>query len=132
MGPALNLLLDTSTLLWVTTSTERVSRRARAAVDAPGNELWVSSASAWEVTTKYRLGRLGFAAALAEDWDGELDRYQLRRLDITHDHALRAGRYEVTHADPFDRMIAAQAELEAMTVVSSDRAFDLFPVRRLW
>ena len=57
---------------------------------------------------------------------------QFGQIAITEAHALRAGSYELEHGDPFDRMIAAQAELESMTVVSSDRAFDLFPVRRLW
>ena len=53
-------------------------------------------------------------------------------LDITHRHALHAGAYDLDHADPFDRVIAAQAELEDMTLVASDRSFDLFPVTRLW
>ena len=132
MGPALKVLLDASTLLWITREPDRVSVPARAALDAADNDLWVSAASAWEIATKHRLGRLEQAAPLVDDWDGELARFQFRRLDITERHALRAGSYGVAHTDPFDRVIAAQAELEGMTVVSSDRAFDLFPVRRLW
>ena len=57
---------------------------------------------------------------------------QYGQIAITEAHALRAGSYDVGHADPFDRVLAAQAELEDLILVSSDRAFDLFPVRRLW
>ncbi len=92
----------------------------------------VSAASAWEISTKYRLGRLAQALQLVADWNGAMSRGRYTQLPIDDDHALRAGSYDVAHADPFDRIIAAQAELESMTVVSSDRAFDLFPVRRLW
>ena len=132
MGPALNLLLDTSTLLWITREPDRVSPTARRALDSATNDLWISSASAWEIATKHRLGRLDQAGPLVNDWHGELDRFQFQQLPIMHDHALRAGRYAMAHADPFDRMIAAQAELEGMTLVARDRAFDLFPVKRLW
>ena len=85
-----------------------------------------------EIATKHRLGRLPQARPLVEDWDGELERGRFTSLDITHRHALRAGGYDIAHADPFDRIIAAQAELEELTVVAGDRSFDLFPVTRLW
>ena len=79
------------------------------------------------------MGRLPQARLLVEEWLGRswLDSSS-SELDVTPEHALRAGGYDVAHADPFDRVIAAQAELEEMTLVASDRAFDLFPVRRLW
>jgi PIN domain nuclease of toxin-antitoxin system len=132
VGPALNLLLDTSTLLWITREPSRVSAPARAGLDDPSNTLWVSTASAWEIATKHRLGRLPQGAPLVADWYGELDRFAFEHLPITAEHALRGGGYETAHGDPFDRIIAAQAELERMVLVASDRAFDLFPVRRLW
>jgi PIN domain nuclease of toxin-antitoxin system len=132
VGPALNLLLDTSTLLWITGEPSRVSARARAGLDDTANTLWVSAASAWEIATKHRAGRLPQGAPLLADWYGELDRFAFDHLPITPDHALRGGGYDVEHADPFDRIIAAQADVERMVLVASDRAFDLFPVRRLW
>lgn len=92
----------------------------------------MSAASAWEIATKHRLGRLGHAGALVRAWTTELEQNRYLPLMITAAHALHAGGYEVDHGDPFDRIIAAQAELEGMTLVASDRAFDLFPVRRLW
>ncbi len=132
MGAALRLLLDTSTVIWAASRPSLLTSRAQAALQRPDNDIIVSAASAWEIATKYRLGRLNQAAPLVADWRGELLGNDWGSLAITDRHALRAGQYDVDHADPFDRMIAAQAELEDLTLVASDQAFDLFPVRRLW
>lgn len=132
MGPALNLLLDSSTLIWLTSVPERLSASAQRAVADHDNVLFVSAASAWEIATKHRLGRLAHAGPLVEQMTIGLERVGYEPLVVTDRHALRAGSYDVAHADPFDRVIAAQAELEQMTIVASDRAFDLFPVSRLW
>lgn len=132
MGASVSLLLDTATLIWALGTPERLTDAARAALDDDAEELWVSAASAWEITTKHRLGRLDHVRPLIDDWDTQLDRFGLRPLEISHRHALRAGSYDIAHSDPFDRMIAAQADVEEMTLVSSDRAFRLFPVILLW
>ena len=132
MGAHLILLLDTSTLIWAVSAPHRIAAAARSAIVEGTNEVFVSAASAWEIATKHRLGRLPQAQPLIDDWDGELERRRFAPLDIAPRHALRAGGYDVTHADPFDRIIAAQAELEGITLVAVDRAFDLFPVTRLW
>jgi PIN domain nuclease of toxin-antitoxin system len=132
VGSPLNLLLDTVALVWATSAPHLLTDDVRRAVSDPANAVGVSAASAWEIATKYRLGRLPQAAPLVIDWQGTMERGQYTRLPIREHHALHAGSYDIAHADPFDRIIAAQAELESMTVVSSDRAFDLFPVRRLW
>ncbi|MGH9270041.1 MAG: type II toxin-antitoxin system VapC family toxin [Ilumatobacteraceae bacterium] len=132
MGLDLKLLLDTSTLIWITVEPDQGSRAARAELDSASNELWVSAASAWEIATKHRLGRLEHAGPLVTGWSEQLEQFSFECLPVTDRHALRAGGYDAAHADPFDRMIAAQAELEQMSVVASDRAFDLFPVTRLW
>jgi len=126
-----SLLLDTATLIWATADPSRLSPAAAAALDG-ADDLFVSAASAWEVATKHRLGRLPTVGRLIERWDTELERFDLGQLDIAHRHAIRAGAIDVPHHDPFDRIIAAQAEIEDMTLVANDRAFDLFPVRRLW
>lgn len=131
MGFALTLLLDTATLIWAVSSPDRLSTTARDALDG-GGELVVSAASAWEVATKHRIGRLAGVDELIIHWERELERFGLGHLDIRHHHALRAGSIDVAHSDPFDRIIAAQAELDDLTLVASDRTFDLFPVRRLW
>jgi PIN domain nuclease of toxin-antitoxin system len=132
VGTALILLLDTATLIWATSEPRRLTSVARTALEDEGNEIWASAASAWEIATKHRSGRLPQGAPLVHQWDDMLDRIGYERLPITSQHALRGGGYEVEHGDPFDRVIAAQAELERMVLVASDRSFDLFPVRRLW
>jgi PIN domain nuclease of toxin-antitoxin system len=123
--------LDSSTLIWATSARQFLSAAATTALES-GDEIYVSAASAWEVATKHRSGRLEHAGPLVHDWLGHLDRFGYRHLDIAQRHALRAGGYDVAHSDPFDRIIAAQAELEGMAVVASNRAFDLIPVTRTW
>ncbi len=127
----MSLLLDTATLVWAALDPERNSAAARAALDS-GDPLLVSAASAWEIATKHRVGKLRGVDALVADWDHELGRYNLEQLDISYRHALRGGSIVVDHSDPFDRIIAAQAELDDLTLIAKDTAFDLFPVRRLW
>ena len=132
MGVDLNLLIDTSTLIWATSSPLRLTEVARSSLGDPTNEIFVSAASAWEIATKHRLGRLPQAQPLVDDWNEQLAHGGFKPLDIIPRHALHAGAYDVAHADPFDRIIAAQADVEEMVLVASDRAFDLFPVTRLW
>jgi len=132
VGFALILLLDSSTLIWATSVPSLLSARARSALDDDQHDVCVSAASAWEIATKHRLGRLEHAGPLVDDWDGHLERFGYTAVDITDRQARHAGSYPVAHGDPFDRIIAAQADLEEMTLVASDRAFDLFPVTRLW
>ena len=132
MGSALRLLVDSSTLLWMTVDPALLSARARKALGDIDNQVFVSAASAWEIATKHRLGRLAHADRLLDAWNAGFPGQDYRMLAITDRHALRAGAYELAHADPFDRVIAAQADVEDLTLVASDRAFDLFPVTRLW
>ncbi len=131
MGSRLTLLLDTSTLIWSVSAPGRLSPTARTEIENSVSIL-VSAASAWEVATKHRIGRLDGVDELIGDWADVLERFGYEHLDISHRHALRAGSIDVQHSDPFDRIIAAQAELEGLTLVAGDRAFDLFPVRRVW
>ena len=92
----------------------------------------VSAASAWEITTKARLGKLPGAMEVAADVAGCIARQQFEGLDITVLHAQRAGRLPGTHRDPFDRMLAAQAQIEDLPIVSNDMVFDDYSVTRIW
>ncbi|MFV0307382.1 MAG: type II toxin-antitoxin system VapC family toxin [Desertimonas sp.] len=116
MGSGVTLLLDTATLVWAMTAPDRMSAAALQALDAEVT-LLVSAASAWEITTKHRQGRLPAVGDLVNGWEQILDRFRFGRLAITERHALRAGGFPVDHADPFDRMIAAQAEIEDLGLV---------------
>jgi PIN domain nuclease of toxin-antitoxin system len=126
------LLLDTHALLWWLDGDQRLSRKARRAIGDTGNAVLVSAASAWEITTKARLGKLPGALDVAADVAGAATSQGFSGLDITLVHAQRAGRLPGEHRDPFDRMLIAQAQLEGLAAVSDDRVFDAYGVERYW
>ncbi|GEM90503.1 type II toxin-antitoxin system VapC family toxin [Oceanithermus desulfurans] len=125
-------LLDTHTLLYAIARPHLLSAKAFAVIHDPLSSLFASSASAWEIATKYRLGRLPQAEPLIVDYPGSLARIGAVEVPITNSHALLAGSFDEAHRDPFDRILAAQARLEGMTIVSKDAALDAFGARRLW
>lgn len=125
-------LVDTHTLLWAAYRKDLLSGRARRILDAKSNDLLVSAASAWEIATKFRLGRLPFAHILANDFVAIVTEAGYSLLSISPEHALRAGRLPGEHKDPFDRMLAAQAVHENIPIISNDPCFDQFAVRREW
>jgi PIN domain nuclease of toxin-antitoxin system len=127
----MRLLLDTHALLWWWTEPDRLSQRAMKALTDESNEILVSAASAWEIATKNRIGKLGLHEVEAR-FDEMLRADGFAHLPVTARHALRAGAYGHPHRDPFDRMLAAQAELEGLQLVSCDSALTPFPVRCLW
>jgi len=128
---SLKLLLDTHTLLWWVSNNPALSEVADRVLNESTNEVFVSAASAWEVTTKARLGKLT-AGRLAQDFVAEVRRQGFIPLSITMDHAQRAGSLPGHHRDPFDRMLIAQAQAENLVLVSSEVVFDTYGVRRLW
>jgi PIN domain nuclease of toxin-antitoxin system len=128
----MRILLDTHTLLWAAYQDELLSPQARRLMQSSQNEIMVSAASAWEIATKYRLGKLPFARDLAEDFVANVMSFGYSLLSISVEHALRAGRFTADHKDPFDRMIAAQAIHEDMALISNDEQLDIFGVRREW
>ena len=128
----MKLLLDTRALVWWMTDDARLSPRARGLVTDPENRVYLSAASAWEIATKQRLGRLLAGLSIFRSLETWLSEAQIEPLPIRFDHAVVAGSYEMKHRDPFDRIIAAQSDLEQMPVVTIDRAFREFPVETLW
>ena len=126
------LLLDTHALLWWWSGDASLSASATAAIADAETTVFVSAASAWEIATKARLGRQRVLADAVSRFSELVAAADLRHLAVTHQHGLRAGGYALGHRDPFDRMLAAQAELESLTLVTNDPAFADFPVRVLW
>lgn len=125
-------LLDTHVLLWWFTDDERLSTNAREVIGDESNEIIVSAASAWEIATKQRIGKLDEVPEAAERFAELVAADGFTHLPVTYLHGLRAGGYEVAHRDPFDRMLAAQAELEDLKLITRDQAFELFDVTTLW
>ena len=125
-------LLDTHALLFAVARPHRLSPKAKAAIEDPNARLFVSSATAWEIATKYRLGKLPQAKVILSDYEGSLARLGASDLPIKSPHALLAGSFETNHKDPFDRILAAQAKLENLIIISKDPALDAFGVIRLW
>jgi PIN domain nuclease of toxin-antitoxin system len=125
-------LLDTHTLIWTGAAPHLLSKKATEIILNQRSELLVSAASAWEIATKVRLGRLAEAVLLEGDFVARAMRAGYRFRDVTVEDGLRAGRLVGAHQDPFDRMIAAQALAEDIPVISADAKLDGLGVRRIW
>lgn len=126
------LLLDTHAFLWWVTDDPRLSAPARAAISDERSEVLISAASAWEIATKHRLGKLGEAAGAVARFGELVAADGFAHLPVSYLHALGAGRYPSAHRDPFDRILAAQSELEGLLLVTRDPAFVEFGTRTLW
>ena len=116
-------LIDTHILLWWIFDDPKLDRNIRGIIQNPSNKIVVSSASAWEIATKYRIGKLPEAKELLENYENILQKARFSLLSITTAHSLRAGSLPIQHRDPFDRMIMAQSELEKIPVITYDPAF---------
>lgn len=128
----MRVLLDTHAFLWLLLEPAKLSRRVRILLAKTETEILVSSATAWEIATKHRLGKLDHAGEVVRGYEEHLRTALAGELAISSSHALLAGSFKTAHKDPFDRLIAAQGTLDALPVISSDRAFDDFPVTLLW
>ena len=126
------LLLDTHAFLWWLAGEPKLSRRARAAIGDADAEVFVSAASAWEIATKYRLGKLPGAAIIRSTIADAIASQSFVALPITVVHAQRAGGLAGEHRDPFDRMLIAQAQSEDLILISNEKLFDAFGVHRVW
>lgn len=128
----MKLLLDTHAFLWWMIADARLSGPVHDLVKDPDNRIFLSAAAAWEIVTKHRLGKLPEAASVIPEFAASLADAGIDPLPVALGHAILAGSYETRHRDPFDRIIAAQAQIEGMTIVTSDSAFRAFPVRTVW
>lgn len=128
----MTLLLDTHVLLWWLFDDPHLSQRARAAITERSNTVVISSASAWEISTKWRLGRLREAEDAVHRLPELLRQCGFETLPISVDHALAAGALAIAHRDPFDRMLIAQATLERLTLVTTDTAISAVFTDVLW
>lgn len=128
----MRLLLDTHTYYWWATESGDLSKEAAEALFAPGAELLLSAVVPWELATKHRRGKWPGAKAALDDLGRAIEAQRLRPLPITLEHARRSGLIVSPHNDPFDRMLAAQAAMEGVPIVTVDRAFRDLGCEVLW
>lgn len=129
---AMSILLDTHTLLWALVEPHKLSARATELIEDPGNVVVVSAASAWEISTKFQLGRLPKARSVVDGYQHHLRTLRAVELPINSAHAITAGSFTGPHRDPFDRMLAAQSLMEALPMVSKDHLLQEFDVELIW
>lgn len=128
----MKLLLDTHAFLWWLAGDDFLSIAAQSAIADERNGIFISAASAWEITTKHRIGKLPGVAAIIADLDGAIADQGFIGLPISLRHGQTAGTLPGPHRDPFDRMLIAQAMLDDLVLVSNEQSFDAYGVRRLW
>jgi PIN domain nuclease of toxin-antitoxin system len=128
----MNLLLDTHALIWWLAGDEALGAQARALIEDETNRVFVSAASAMEISTKHRLGKLPDAALLATSLPQFLAEQGFAEMPITIAHATLAGNLRIAHKDPFDRLLIAQSLVENCPLVSNEALFDAFGVNRVW
>jgi len=128
----LHLLLDTHALIWWMTNSPSLPDTVRRLMLDKRNTIVVSSASAWEMATKVRLGRLLAASDITRNFQEYLSQSGFESLSVSAEHGIRAGLLPGPQRDPFDRMLIAQAQAENLTIVSNELVFDSYGIRRAW
>ena len=128
----MNLLLDTHAFLWFIAGDANLSKDARSAMEDENNSCYLSVASLWEIAIKVSLGKLELTEPFETLIPEQLSENGIELLDISVEHTAIVVSMPFHHRDPFDRLLAAQAQAEQMTLVSADEVFDTYEVTRLW
>jgi PIN domain nuclease of toxin-antitoxin system len=128
----MRLLLDTNVFLRMMTEEKLLSPAAKAAIADPNNEVWVSSVSAWEIGIKIAIGRIHLLDPLDFFMSDGLHKARATELPIRIAHAIQVASMPLHHRDPFDRLLLAQAQIESLTIVTSDREFRAYGVPLIW
>lgn len=124
------LLVDTHTLIWWSADPKALSRKVKRLIEDDDTHVYVSAASAWEIATKVRLGKLKWAAP--ESVEAYCLGQGFELLPVTFAHGERAGSWPQDHGDPFDRMLAAQSDGEGMPIATNDPKMKVFGVETIW
>ena len=120
------LLLDSNALLWWLQDNRRLGVKARALIEDPATAVFVSAASIWEIAIKYALGRIELDRSLEKVIPEIFEGGSFRELSVTIEHALTSAALPSYHADPFDRMLIAQSQIERLAIVTADGAFEKY------
>jgi len=128
----MNLLLDTHAFLWFIANDPRLSSQAQSVIQAPANRRLLSVASLWEMAIKVSLGKLTLAQPFYQFIPQQLQLNQIELLAIELPHLVAVAAMPFHHRDPFDRLIAAQCQVEGLPIVRADPSFGAYSVRRVW
>lgn len=128
----MSLLLDTNAFLWWAAGSRKLSRTVIMMIEDPGTEVFVSAASAWEISTKVRIGKLPEAEWMAGQFRRILQSQNFRELPISIEHTDLAGSLPGDHRDPFDRLLAAQCRLENLEIATNDAGIKSFGIKTMW
>jgi PIN domain nuclease of toxin-antitoxin system len=127
-----NVLLDTCTFLWIGNGSKRLSDEARNLFGDPSNDVWLSSASAWEIAVKSSLGRLPLPAPVDRFVPALRRELGIEALPVSEEAALMVASLPPLHRDPFDRILVGQALVEGLVILTPDPEIAAYPVRTRW
>ena len=128
----MKLLLDTCAFLWFQADSPHLSAAARAHILDPTNQVYLSAVSVWEIARKYAQGNISLPSHPSTLIPAVRKDSGISSLSLTETDALAAEKLQLFHKDPFDRMLIAQALMGGLAIVTSDRAFEPYPVRVIW
>lgn len=115
----MNLLLDTHVALWAIAGSPKLRQRARDMIESPNSTIWISAATIWEIAIKHSLGR-GDMPVSSQDALGYFRESGYRFLSVEPEHVAAVDDLPAHHADPFDRILVAQAIVEPMRLMTHD------------
>jgi PIN domain nuclease of toxin-antitoxin system len=125
-------LLDTNAFIWWVTNDPKLSARAAQTISSRANELLISTISVWEIAIKEALGRIVVRGDLQSLLAAQISENTATILPFALDHALRVANLPSHHKDPFDRALIAQAVVENVPIITSDRIISRYPVQVIW
>ncbi len=128
----MKFLIDTHVLIWWLGRPQRIPAATRAAMLIASNQVFVSAATAWEIAVKRHIGKLEFDSDFLSNFDERVRALGFEPLPVAASHAVRGAEINASPKDPFDRMLAGQALVEGVTMVTADPAFELLGVNTWW
>ena len=128
----MKILLDTHVFIWMASTPEKLSDKAKKAILDHNNQLYLSSVTLWEMQIKLNLGKLKLKIPLKEMCDTMISNNAIELLSIGNSHIWQLDNIEKHHKDPFDRMLIAQAQVENMKILTKDKIIPMYSVEIIW
>lgn len=127
----MNLLLDTHAFIWFINGDKSLTAKARRTIENAANRSFISIASLWEIAIKVSINRLELSGPYEKIIE-HIYNNGFDLLSINFEHTSLISKLEFHHRDPFDRLIIAQALFENMSIISKDKVFDSYNIKRIW